>query len=64
MGMEGFRARYHILQGVALQYCALDQIVTNREEGEVFIPIIAFIEGGMRNDNPYGQGDPRLSDQP
>ena len=24
-GMEGFRAKYHILQGVALRYCALDQ---------------------------------------
>ena len=45
--MEGFRAKYHISQGVALQYCALDQIVTNREEGEVVISMIAFIEGGM-----------------
>ena len=45
--MEGFRAKYHIPQGVALQYCALDQIVTNREEGEVVISMIAFIEGGM-----------------
>ena len=45
--MEGFKAKYHILQGVALQYCAPDQIVTNREEGEVVIPMIAFIEGGM-----------------
>ena len=46
-GMEGFKAKYHIPQGVALQYCASDQIVTNREEGEVVIPMIAFIEGGM-----------------
>ena len=46
-GMEGFRAKYHILQGVALQYCAPNQIVTHREEGEVVIPMIAFIEGGM-----------------
>ena len=45
--IEGFRAEYHIPQGVALQYCALDQIVTNREEGEVVISMIAFIEGGM-----------------
>ena len=45
VGMEGFRARYHILQGVALQYCA--QILTNREVGEVVIPMIAFIKGGM-----------------
>ena len=45
--MEGFRVRYHIPQGVALQYCAPDQILTDRREGEVVIPMIAFIEGGM-----------------
>ena len=45
--MEGFRAKYHILQGLALRYCAPNQIVTDRREGEVFIPMIAFIEGGM-----------------
>ena len=44
--MEGFRARYHIPQGVALQYYAPDQILTDRKEGEVVIPMIAFIEGG------------------
>ena len=47
VGMEGFRAKYHIPQGVALQYCAPDQVVTNRNKGEVVIPMIAFIEGGM-----------------
>ena len=46
-GMEGFRARYHILQGVGLQYCVPDQILTDRREGEVVILMIAFIEGGM-----------------
>ena len=46
-GMEGFRARYHILQGVALQYCSPDQILIGRKKGEVVIPMIAFIEGGM-----------------
>ena len=46
--MEGFRAKYHIPQGVTLWYCAPDQIVTNREEGEVVIPMIAFVEGGMK----------------
>ena len=45
--MEGFRARYHIPQGVALKYCAPDQVLTNREVGEVVFPMIAFIEGGM-----------------
>ena len=45
--MEGFRAKYNIPQGVVLKYCAPNQILTNREVGEVIIPIIAFIEGGM-----------------
>ena len=47
IGMEGFRAKYHIPQGVALRYCAPNRIVTDRNEGEVVIPMIAFIEGGM-----------------
>ena len=46
-GMDGFRAKYHIPQWVGLQYCPPDQILTNRKEGEVVIPMIAFIEGGM-----------------
>ena len=46
-GMEGFRANYHIPQGVALRYCALNQIVTDRKEGEVVIPMTVFIERGM-----------------
>ena len=46
-GMKGFRAKYHIPQEVALQYWAPDRVVTDRKEGEVVIPMIAFIEGGM-----------------
>ena len=46
-GMEAFKAKYHIPQGVALWYCALDRIVTNRNEGEVVILMIPFIKGGM-----------------
>ena len=45
--MEGFRAKYHIPQGVVLEYCSSDQILTKRETGQVVIPMIAFIEGGM-----------------
>jgi len=45
--MENFRAQYHIPQGVNLQYCPPDRILTDREVGEVVIPMIAFIEGGM-----------------
>ena len=45
--MEGFRAKYHIPQGVVLEYCHPDRILTDREEGEVVIPMVAFIEGEM-----------------
>ena len=46
-GMEGFRARYRIPQGVVLEYCHPDRVLTDRDVGQVFIPMIAFIEGGM-----------------
>ena len=46
-GMKRFKAKYHILQGVSLRYCAPDQVLTHKNEGEVVIPIIVFIEGGM-----------------
>ena len=45
--MEGFTAKYHIPQGVGLEYCSSNQILTKRETGQVVIPMIAFIEGGM-----------------
>ena len=45
--MEGFRAKYHIPQGVSLRYCDPNRVVTDRNKGEVVIPMIAFIEGGM-----------------
>ena len=45
--MESFRAKYHIPQGLGLQYCLPDHVLTGREVGEVVIPMIAFIEGGM-----------------
>ena len=45
--MEGFRAKYHIPQGVVLEYCPLDRILTDRRVGEVIIAMIAFIEGGI-----------------
>ena len=47
-GMEGFRALYHIPRGVSLQYCPLGEWHTLTREGEVIIPMIAFIEGGIR----------------
>ena len=45
--MEGFRAQYHIPQGVVLEYCPPDRILTDRKVGQVVIPMIGFIEGGM-----------------
>ena len=45
--IELFKERYHIPQEVGLRYCSTEQIVTNRKVGEVIIPIIAFIKGGM-----------------
>ena len=45
--IEAFRAKYHIPQGVVLQYCPPEGVLTDRDVGEVVIPMIAFIEGGM-----------------
>ena len=45
--MEDFRAKYHIPQGVVLEYCPLDRILTDKDVGQVVILMIAFIEGGM-----------------
>ena len=45
--MDAFRARYRIPPRVVLTYCPKDQVLTDREVGEVVIPMIAFIEGGM-----------------
>ena len=45
--MEPFRAKYRIPQGVVLEYCPSEGVLTDREVGQVIIPMIAFIEGGM-----------------
>ena len=45
--MEAFRAKYRIPQGVVLEYCPPERVLTDREVGQVDIPMIAFIEGGM-----------------
>ena len=39
---------------MVLEYCPLDRILTDKEEGEVVIPMIAFIEGGMTLPMCYG----------
>ena len=45
--MEKFMAMYSIPQDVGLRYCSTEGLLTDREVGEVIIPIIAFLEGGM-----------------
>ena len=45
--IEAFKNKYHIPQEVVLRYYSPEKIVTHRERGEVIIPMIAFIEGGM-----------------
>ena len=45
--MEAFRAKYHIPQGVILRYCPPEEVLLDRDVGEVVIPMIAFIQGGM-----------------
>ena len=45
--MEAFRAKYHIPPGVVLRYCPSEGVLLDRGMGEVVIPMIAFIQGGM-----------------
>ncbi|KAL0008347.1 hypothetical protein SO802_009849 [Lithocarpus litseifolius] len=45
--IEIFKSKYQIPREVGLRYCHPDQIDLDRREGEVVIPMIAFIEGGM-----------------
>ena len=47
VGMEGFRAKYHIPHGVFLEYCPPDRVFTDRDVGQVVIPMIAFTEREM-----------------
>ena len=45
--MESFRAKYRIPPIVGMRYAAQGEWVDARKIGEVVIPMIAFIEGGM-----------------
>ena len=45
--IEIFKDKYHIPQEVSLRYCFPKRLTFDREVGEVIIPIIAFIKGGM-----------------
>ena len=46
--MEKFITDYRIPHNVGLRYCEGGEWHFRRQEGEVVIPIIAFIESGMR----------------
>ena len=45
--IELFKEKYHIPQEVSIRYCSPEGLAFDREVGEVTIPLIAFIEGGM-----------------
>ena len=45
--IEMFKKKYHIPQEVSVRYCSPEGLAFNRDVGEVIIPMIAFIEGGM-----------------
>ena len=46
-GMKSFRIKYNIPPHVGVRYTAQGEWFDERKTGEVVIPIIAFIEGGM-----------------
>ena len=47
-GMRNFRTKYNILPNVGIRYAAQGEWFYERKTGEVVIPMIALIEGGMR----------------
>ena len=46
-GMKSFRSKYNIPPHVGVRYAAQGEWFDERKTGEVVIPMIAFIEGGM-----------------
>ena len=45
--MKSFRTKYNITPHVGIRYTAQGEWFDERKTGEVVIPMIAFIEGGM-----------------
>ena len=45
--IELFKEKYHIPQEVSIRYCSPEGLAFDWEVGEVTIPMIVFIEGGM-----------------
>ena len=46
-GMKSFRTKYNIPPHVGIRYTTQGEWFGERKTGEVVIPMIAFIEGGM-----------------
>ena len=46
--MNKFIADYRIPPNVSLRHCKMGEWHYKRETGEVVIPVLAFVEGGMR----------------
>ena len=46
-GMKKFRTKYRIPPNVGVRYAAQGEWFDDRKTGEVVIPMIVFIEGGM-----------------
>ena len=46
-GIRNFCSKYRIPSTVGMRYVAQGEWVDTRQTGEVIIPMIAFIEGGM-----------------
>ena len=44
---ELFKEKYHIPQEVVVRHCTTEGVEFDWKVGEVVIPMIAFIEGGM-----------------
>ena len=45
--IELFKEKYHNQQEVVVRHCTTEEVEFDRKVGEVVIPMIAFIEGGM-----------------
>ena len=46
-GIRNFRSKYKILSTVGMRYATQGEWADARQTGDVVIPMIAFIEGGM-----------------
>ena len=47
-GIKSFKAQYRILPRMSIRYCKQGGWYIDRQEGEIVIPMIAFIDEGMR----------------